>query len=97
MCVRLKQLKNSMNDILEAGRKSPAKITKIIVDRSKCIGARSCVFMAPGVFAMDDKNLVYIVDADASDDEMLRLSAQSCPVHAIELFGENGEKVFPLE
>lgn len=97
MCVRLKQSRNSMNDILESARKSPAKITKIIVDRNKCIGARSCVFMAPGVFAMDDKNLAYIVDPDAADDDMLMMSAQSCPVHAIELFGENGEKLFPRE
>ena len=32
------------------------KIAKIYVDRDLCIGAASCVAIAPGVFALDDEN-----------------------------------------
>lgn len=77
--------------------RSNGTIRKIVVDRIKCIGARSCVAVAPGVFQMDDKNLAYIVNPEADDDDTLMLAAQSCPVLAILLYNEQGKQLFPDE
>ncbi len=77
--------------------RATGKIRHIVVDRAKCIGARSCVAVTPGVFQMDDENLAYIVDPDAADDDTLLMSAQSCPVLAILLYDEQGKQIFPEE
>lgn len=81
-----------MEDIRE--RKS-GRIRKIVVDQDLCIGAVSCVVVAPGVFQMNDEQKAYIVDPEAADDDTLLLSAQSCPVLAIKLFDEEGNQIFP--
>ncbi len=73
------------------------KIRRIAIDRAACIGARSCVLVAPKTFQMDDENLAFITDADGHDDETLLLAAQSCPVLAIFLYDTDGKKVFPEE
>jgi ferredoxin len=71
------------------------KIAKIHIDREKCIGAASCVAIAPGVFALDDENKATIVDEKGADDETILLAAQSCPTQAIILFDEEGNQIFP--
>lgn len=73
------------------------KIRRIVVDRVKCIGANSCVVVAPGVFQLDAENLAYVVDPDSTDEDTIMLSAQSCPVLAVLLYDENGKKIFPEE
>jgi ferredoxin len=60
---------------------SPGKY-RVKVMRSKCIGAASCVAIAPKVFGLDDKNLAYVISEDELDDIKL-LAAQSCPTAAI--------------
>ncbi|HAT03159.1 MAG TPA: ferredoxin [Candidatus Magasanikbacteria bacterium] len=71
------------------------KIRRIVVDREACIGAQSCVVVAPGVFQMDDENLAYVTDPDTTDEDTILLAAQSCPVLAIHLYDEEGNKIFP--
>jgi len=73
------------------------KIRRIAVDRAMCIGADSCVAVAPGVFQLDDEKLAYVVDPDSTDEDTILMAAQSCPVLAILLFDENGKKIFPEE
>lgn len=73
------------------------KIRRIVVDRQGCIGARSCVLIAPGVFQMDDQNYAYVVDPDSEDEDTILMAAQSCPVLAVLLYDENGVKIFPEE
>lgn len=70
---------------------------RIVVDRQKCIGAKSCVAVAPGVFQMDAENLAYIVDPDSEDEDTIMLAAQSCPVLAIRLYDEQNKQLFPEE
>lgn len=81
-------------DIVEKLKKGGV-IRRIVVDRTKCIGANSCVAVAPGVFQLDDKNLAYIVDPESSDDDTITMAAQSCPVLAILLYDEKGKMIFP--
>lgn len=70
--------------------------TKVI--RDKCIGAASCVAVAPKTFKLDDQNKAVVIqttgDPDA-DDEIL-LAAQSCPTAAIEVYDSTGKKIWPL-
>ncbi len=71
------------------------KIAKIIVDRDLCIGAAPCVTVAPGVFQLDKDNKAVVIDAHGADDDTILLAAQSCPVQAIALYDEDGNRIFP--
>ncbi len=70
-------------------------IKKIVVKRNVCIGAAPCVAVAPGVFQLDEEGKAYIVDADAADEDTILMAAESCPVLAILLYDENGNRVYP--
>ncbi|MEK7150614.1 MAG: ferredoxin [Patescibacteria group bacterium] len=71
------------------------KIARIFVDRDLCIGAASCVAIAPGVFALDDENKATVINEKGADDETILLAAQSCPTRAIILFDEHGNQIYP--
>ena len=87
------------------------KIARIEVDRDLCIGAQSCVVVAPNVFQLDAENKAVILkskgDPDSGpttreelssttiDDDTLLLAAQSCPTLAIKLFDEEGNQIYP--
>lgn len=75
--------------------KGPGKY-RVKVIRSKCIGAASCVAIAPKVFVMDDKQLAYIISEDELDETKL-LAAQSCPTAAIVVEDmETGKQIWPV-
>ena len=74
---------------------SKPKIARIFIDRDLCIGAASCVAIAPGVFALDDENKAVVVSEKGADDETILLAAQSCPTRAIILFDEQGNQIYP--
>ena len=88
-----------------------SKVFKIKVDRELCIGAASCVAVAPGVFEIDPENKAVMkrkvppptsdmtergeLEDQIIDDETLILSAKSCPTQAIFLYDEEGNQIFP--
>ena len=77
------------------------------IDQAKCLGAMSCVTMAPAVFAYDDTTkghwrkqseplAMMEVDAGQVDSETLRLAAESCPYRSITVRDSaSGEELFP--
>jgi len=70
---------------------------KVVVIRDKCIGAASCVAIAPKAFKLDDEQKAVVLDSfsEESDDNLL-LAAQSCPTAAIIVTDtETGEQVWP--
>lgn len=70
---------------------------QVEVIREKCIGAASCVAIAPEVFKMDEEEIAVIISQDGNDDETKLLSAQSCPTAAIIVTNrETGEQVWPI-
>ncbi len=73
----------------------PLKIGKIVVDRNLCIGAASCIAVAPGVFELDSENKAVVYNDKGADDETILLAAKSCPTQAILVFDEEGNQVFP--
>lgn len=68
---------------------------KVEVLRDKCIGAASCVAIAPKVFGLDKDQKAFVISEDELDDVKL-LAAQSCPTAAIVVTNiETGEQVWP--
>ena len=75
--------------------KKPLIITKIVIDRDLCIGAATCVTIAPGTFQMDDENKAILVDLKGNDAETVLMAAESCPTKAIFLYDENDQQIYP--
>ncbi len=69
---------------------------KVTVLRGKCIGAGSCVAIAPKVFQMDKENKAVVISQDGNSDDDKLLAAQSCPTAAIVVVDEEtGEQIWP--
>lgn len=87
------------------------KVGKIVVNRDLCIGAASCVVVAPGVFELDGENKAVMklknsvktsdpsprtdLEDTAVDEETIVHAAQSCPTKAILLYDEDGKQIYP--
>ncbi len=87
------------------------KIGKIMIDRNLCIGAASCIAVAPSTFELDPDNKAVLrrraapptsdatkridLEDQAIDDETLLLAAKSCPTQAIIVFDEEGKQIYP--
>lgn len=77
------------------GEQKKGKYTVEVI-RDKCIGAASCVAVAPATFKMDEENKAIVLGQKLDSDENLLLSAQSCPTAAIIVRDdETGEQVWP--
>ncbi len=83
---------------------------KVRVDEDLCIGAASCVTIAPETFQLNEENKAWVLDhgqepggssyereMEVTDDEYenILLGAQSCPTLAVFIYNEEGEQVFP--
>lgn len=74
----------------------------LTVDQSLCMGAESCVSLAPEVFALDasrinDAPLAMkdVMDREVPSENIL-VAAQNCPYKAIKIVdAETGEQLFP--
>lgn len=76
----------------------PMKIGKVtvIVDRDLCIGAASCVAVAPKTFALDNEAKAIFLDTATEDTyENILDSAKACPVAAIIIKDENDKQLYP--
>lgn len=71
------------------------KIARIEVDRDLCIGAESCVVVAPEVFEMDGEHKAVVKGVGLADDQTILMAAQSCPVAAVLLYDEEGNQLYP--
>ena len=66
------------------------------IDRDLCIGAATCVALAPKAWTLDDEAKAIILDtATEETDEILLEAAKGCPVLAIIITDENGKQLFP--
>lgn len=74
------------------------KIRKLTmrIDRNLCIGAATCVAIAPKAWALDDEAKAIILDTakDETDDTLLE-AAKGCPVMAIFITDQTGKQIFP--
>ncbi len=66
------------------------------IDRDLCIGAATCVALAPKAWALDDEAKAIILDTTEEEtDQALLDAAKGCPVMAIFITDENGKQVYP--
>lgn len=83
---------------------------RIVVDPDLCIGAASCVTVAPDSFVLNVENKAEVLDrgqapdgpsyertVEMTEDEKqnLIIAAQSCPTLAITIFDENDVQIYP--
>lgn len=76
----------------------PVKIRslKVLVDRDLCIGAATCVAIAAKTFLLDSQaKAIILATSDEDTDTSIIDAAKGCPVAAIIIENEKGEKVFP--
>jgi ferredoxin len=82
----------------------------IKVDPDLCIGAASCVTVAPETFQLNQENKAWVLDhgkepggsvyerkieVTEEEKENIILAAQSCPTLAVFIYDENGKQLFP--
>ena len=69
---------------------------KITIDRDLCIGAATCLAIAPEVFVLDNEAKAIIIStADSTDDATILDAARGCPTAAITIEDRDGQKVYP--
>lgn len=76
----------------------PKKINRltVTVDRNLCIGAASCVAVAPKTFTLDNEaKAIFLPTASEESEQTIIDSAKACPVAAIIIHDETGKQVFP--
>jgi ferredoxin len=66
------------------------------VDRDLCIGAATCVAIAPQTFVLDSEaKAIILATTDNDPDNVIIDAAKGCPVAAIIIEDETGKKIFP--
>lgn len=68
---------------------------RIEVKRDLCIGASSCIAVAPGVYELDSEMKAVVKNPKAADEATILESARACPTLAIYLYDDDGKQVFP--
>jgi len=70
---------------------------KVWVDRDLCIGAATCIAIAPNTFVLDSEAKAIFLDTiDQDSDDIILDSAKGCPVAAIFIEKSNGERIYPV-
>jgi ferredoxin len=73
------------------------KNLKMYVDRNLCIGAATCVAVAPKTYVLDSEaKAVYLNSMNEDTEETLIEAAKACPVAAIIIEDLAGKKIFPV-
>jgi ferredoxin len=65
---------------------------RIVVDRGRCIGSGNCSFYAPSTFELDDESKSIVVDPVGDDPADVRAAVEGCPVNAISIQDDAGER-----
>ena len=85
-----------MSSIQEYTRdREDSNIGKITIDQDSCIGCGACASVSDSTYELNDDGKSIVTDPNATDDETLIASAESCATQAISLFDEQGNQIFP--
>jgi len=87
---------NTLKDAQNPSGPVSVNSMKITIDRDLCIGAATCLAIAPEVFVLDNEaKAVILSTADNADDATILDAARGCPTAAITLEDKDGQKVYP--
>lgn len=68
----------------------------VTINRNLCIGAATCLAIAPEVFALDNEAKAIVLDtADNVSQDSIVDAARACPSAAILVQDESGNQLFP--
>lgn len=76
---------------------SAPKISKVEVDREKCISVASCVSIDPDTYELDAEGKAIVKSPMGADMTKILDGAKSCPVNAITVYDDQGKKIWPLD
>ena len=69
---------------------------KVMVERDLCIGAATCIAIAPNTFVLDSEAKAIILNTiDKDTDEVIIDAARGCPTAAIIIEDDQGNRIFP--
>lgn len=68
---------------------------KVNVLKDICIGCGTCVALADQTFIMNAENKSEVKNPTGNTDEEILNAAKACPVSAIEVFDNDGKKIWP--
>jgi ferredoxin len=62
-------------------------VTRIVVDRDRCVGSGTCEALAPALFEVDDDGVLAVLRAEPGDEELsdVRDAVTACPTRALAL------------
>jgi ferredoxin len=62
-------------------------MTRVEVDRDRCVGSGACEALAPDVFEVDDDGVLIVHRPEPTGDELhdVRDAVQACPTRALSL------------
>ena len=62
-------------------------MSRVVVDRDRCVGSGACEMLAPDVFEVDDDGVLVVHRAEVDGDELndVEDAVQACPVQALAL------------
>lgn len=89
MVINLKDENNPSGPVL-------VKKIKVWVDRDLCIGAATCVAVAPKTFVLDSEaKAIILKSVDEDEEQTIIEAAKACPVAAIFVEDDKGNRIFP--
>jgi ferredoxin len=62
-------------------------VTRVRVDRERCVGSGTCEALAPAVFEVDDEGVLAVLRPEPGEDELpdVRDAVTACPTRALAL------------
>jgi ferredoxin len=62
-------------------------VTRIQVDRDRCVGSGTCEALAPAVFEVDDDGVLAVLHPEPGEDDLpdVRDAVTACPTRALAL------------
>jgi ferredoxin len=61
-------------------------VSRIAVDRERCVGSGTCEMLVPDVFEVGDDGVVTVLRAQPADDvDAVQDAVQACPTQALSL------------
>ena len=76
---------------------TPIRNLRVRVDRDLCIGAATCIAVAPKTFILDSEAKAVILPTAVEDSDAAIIdAAKSCPVAAVIIEDEKGNRIYPV-
>jgi len=70
---------------------------EIKINKDKCLGCGTCMALMPEVFEIDAEGKSTVKASEGLDQEQILMTAKSCPTGAIEIYDDNGQKLWPQD